>query len=136
MTEKRLWEILRDGWGLTIRKNGGRIERVENAVGAGMPDVNLCYQQEEKWIELKVAPTWGKKRPTFRAHRGLEPSQINWHLSQHRAGGNSFILAQIGAKATDCFLVPGGLAEKFNDFMEDDFILWRVDMKGEMPLYL
>jgi hypothetical protein len=128
--EKRLWERLRDGWGLQIKQAGGRIERVENAVGAGMPDVNGCLSGVEFWIELKVAPKWGVRRPTFRAHRGLEPAQINWLLSEYRAGGKSFVLAQIDKEV---FLVPGELAQTFNDFLADDFILWGVDMKGVCP---
>lgn len=133
MTEKKLWEALRDGWGIQIKKAGGRIERVENAVGAGMPDVNLCLGGIECWIELKVAGKWGVRRPTFRVQRGLEPAQINWLLSQHRAGGKSFVLALI---ENACYLVPGAEAELFNDFMPDDFLLWRVDIKGRYPLYL
>lgn len=131
-TERQLWERIKEGWGKQIKLNGGRIERVENAVGAGMPDVNLCFDGTECWVELKTAPGWGKKRPTFRVYRGLEPAQINWHLSQHRAGGKSLLIAQIGKEV---FAVDGKEAADFNDYSRDQFNLWRVDVRGDFILY-
>jgi len=46
--ESNLWQQIK-------RNVPGHLIRIENLVGAGVPDVNACYQGSEVWIELKVA---------------------------------------------------------------------------------
>lgn len=60
------------------------VVRLENWAGPGTPDVNLCYQTWETWVENKVASVRGKV--TFRKEQGP------WILRRVRAGGRVFIL--------------------------------------------
>lgn len=110
MSEKNLWTKLRT----TIQKMGigGRWERVENGVGSGMPDVSYCVEGREGWIELKhgAMPSKDSTR-VFKSQRGLDITQINWHLNQHQAGGSSFILIELGSAY---FWFKGSEAEKVN----------------------
>jgi hypothetical protein len=55
--------------------------RLENAVGVGAPDINVCYLGFEEWWELKV-----------KGQAPIRPAQKVWHAQRERAGGRSFIL--------------------------------------------
>jgi hypothetical protein len=74
---------------------GDRLDRVENAVISGQPDVNGCLQGEDVWVELK-APTEPKRAATpLMTSNGNHPllqTQINWMARQQQAGGIAFIL--------------------------------------------
>lgn len=55
-----------------VKKLPGHVQRVENTVGNGVPDINVCYKEKEYWIETKVAAgapllrkeqyAWGTRR--------------------------------------------------------------------------
>tara|TARA_R110000737_G_scaffold244400_1_gene255305 strand:- start:1223 stop:1666 length:444 start_codon:yes stop_codon:yes gene_type:complete len=61
-------------------------QRIETgSTGLGIPDVNLCWEGKELWIELKVVK--GKRVD-------LSPEQCAWHFRRHRAGGKSLIMAR------------------------------------------
>jgi len=61
----------------------GRYTRIENAATAGVPDINVRVDGSEYWIECKYAQGRSVK---------LRPSQVNWGMSQVRAGGNWFCI--------------------------------------------
>lgn len=84
---------------------GLHIQRVENVVGAGTPDVEGCLNGNTFWIELKQATVYqnGNCRIKF------QPKQPGWLKRRVASGGKAFVL--IGAKA-DRFLIPGHLAEE------------------------
>lgn len=89
-----------------------RCTRIENLVGVGEPDTNYCIDGVEGWIEFK-SPT-EPKRPTtalLGSNHKLSQDQMNWHLSQLRAGGMSFVLL-----ATDkrWILMDGSQADFIN----------------------
>ncbi len=48
MKEKDFWRSIQP-------KLNGHVNRVENIVGVGIPDVNICHNGIETWVELKVA---------------------------------------------------------------------------------
>jgi hypothetical protein len=81
--EQRLWD--------TMRRNAPRglwIQRVENLVMAGMPDLYV----EGVWVELK-APTRPKRDTTpLLGREGLNPDQVNWHLQAARKNVRSYVL--------------------------------------------
>lgn len=66
------------------------VVRVENGVVAGTPDVNLCVEGKEWWIELKYARQEPKRSSTpllGSAHR-LSAVQSAWMQSRRHAQGN------------------------------------------------
>jgi len=81
---------------------------MENTSGPGTPDVNLCLNGVEVWLELKIIV--GKRKLRFQ--KALSASQRNWLVSRSRAGGNAFLLARhdkqillwIGSKLAQCSL--------------------------------
>lgn len=70
-----------------------RIQRIENILVIGMPDVNFCIEGCEGWIEIK-SPIEPKKdsTPLFGSNHKLSQDQKNWFLSQKNAGGKGYIL--------------------------------------------
>lgn len=89
MSEKTDFNLLRKH----MARHGDRLERVENVVGVGTPDVNYCIDGVEGWIELK-----SPKEPLraysklFADNHKLNQSQRNWFLRQRNAGGRGYIL--------------------------------------------
>jgi hypothetical protein len=95
------------------------LERIENQVGAGTPDVCGCFQGEGFKIELKAA----RRRPVdpetpIKVH--FRPAQIPWINGRLKAGGKVWILLQIGEGSeakrylihgSDAKLVANGLTE-------------------------
>lgn len=74
----------------------GDLERIENRVNIGTPDVNYCLLRVEGWIELKYKDEWPVREATpFRLpHFTIE--QLLWQERRHRAGGRVCLLAQVG----------------------------------------
>lgn len=68
-----------------------RLERVENILVPGMPDVNGCISAAEFWIENKE-PTEPKRAstPLFGSNHRFSQEQLNWFLKQQNAGGHAF----------------------------------------------
>lgn len=67
-----------------------RFERVENGIGAGMPDVNYCFAGAEGWIELKAPLEPARESTQLLGCSGNHPlsiDQVNWFIVQHRAAG-------------------------------------------------
>lgn len=79
MKESQFWALVKD-------KLPGHVERVENALTRGTPDVNMCANGIEVWLELKVLDTKG--------HCELRPEQLLWHRKRQEAGGKVFVLAR------------------------------------------
>ena len=73
-------------WALVKGKLPGHVERVENALTRGTPDVNMCYEGSELWLELKVLDAKGNCE--------LRPEQILWHRKRQENGGRVFVLAR------------------------------------------
>lgn len=102
--EKNLWAWLKRG---TERSRVLDMERVENSVGEGTPDVDVCYKGIEFKIELKtgtVTKIHSYVRVKFR------PKQLPWIKRRTKTGGRCFVLLQIGRHR---YLIPGKLCEVF-----------------------
>lgn len=84
MTEKRLWDTLKEGMDHT-----GHFDRIEShATSQGRPDVNYCIDGREGDIELKI---YDRKRGGFI----LRASQNAWFCNRIRSGSSrAFILAR------------------------------------------
>lgn len=89
-----------------------RIDRIENMIGVGAPDVNFCIAGVDGWFELK-SPTEPKRAttPLFGSNHKLTIDQRNWFLRQRNARGRAFILI-----ATDkrWMLIEGKYADFIN----------------------
>lgn len=73
-------------WALVKGKMLGDVERVENALTRGTPDVNGCYNGQEYWLELKILDAKGNCE--------LRPEQYLWHRKRQEHGGRVFVLAR------------------------------------------
>ena len=81
MTEKEFWKKVQRGLSGLLDGMGGRMDRVENGVCDGMPDVSAACAGVDIWIELKYMAGWPSRANTrVLGDRGLRPEQINWHL--------------------------------------------------------
>lgn len=115
MSESNLWVRFRDR-----TKEVLRLQRLENAVGAGVPDVFYAFRDGagSGFVELKHAKDYPKRQTTQVFGRGgLRAEQIQWCYSFATSGVVVWILAQVG---DDVFLVHGSKAREFNSFTEED----------------
>ena len=99
MLEKQFWKRLR-----ATLPTGAFCCRIEAGYSTpGTPDIWVCANGVQAWIELKVA-------------RGtrvlLTPQQVIWHRACAKAGGRSWIVA--GAEDL-IYLWPGTEAETVKD---------------------
>ncbi len=98
--EQRLYDTMKDHAPPEIH-----LERIENGIVYGTPDVHTISRGKTVWFELKVfevpkrASTPVVKRDTF------EVDQIKWHRVYAHNGGISFCLAR--DEAMQIFLIPG-----------------------------
>lgn len=102
MTERSLWFRLRR----TLAPYGALV-RVENATGAGTPDVCYCLLGVTGWLELKSLPKWPARGTTVIRVPSLTVAQIHWLDAWSRAGGNAWLLLGI---SDDYFLFTSGQA--------------------------
>lgn len=103
-----------------------RVDRIENVVIAGMPDVNLCITGTECWIEQK-SPKEPKRTTTkmFGSNHKLSVDQMNWFLRQRNAGGKAYVLIVSDKR---WLLIDGIHADKVNDMTVPELIevaLWH-----------
>ena len=75
-------------------------QRIENSVGVGCPDVNVCLKGKEVWIELKE----GRVNKQGRVCIKVRPAQRAWVMRRLRSGGNVFLAVCLGKQV---FLLPG-----------------------------
>ncbi len=100
----------------TFKKNvpilSDRLDRVENGVVVGMPDINFCSGGKECWIEMK-SPTEPKRSatPLFGSNHKVSQDQANWMLRQFRAGGRAFFLIVTDKR---WILISGAFADEIN----------------------
>lgn len=96
-----------------IRQGRDRIERVENGIGVGAPDINFCIEGKEGWLELK-SPMEPKKAstPLFGSNHRVSQDQKNWFLRQHQAGGFCAFLVVTDKR---WMLIPGRHADRMNE---------------------
>lgn len=118
LKEQRLWDTMRKA-----APTGFWLQRVENVVGDGMPDV-YCVETGACWVELK-APARPKRASTrFLGDEGLRPSQINWHLKAASKNQRTYVLIRDDKR--ELFLIEGKFATDMND--------WPIDVMREASL--
>ncbi|HET8687919.1 MAG TPA: hypothetical protein VFM18_14855 [Methanosarcina sp.] len=97
-----------------------RIDRIENVILTGMPDVNYCIEGAEGWIELK-SPTEPKRQSTklFGSNHKLSQEQKNWFLRQRNSGGRGFVLICSDKR---WLLIDGCHADSINEMTVEELV--------------
>lgn len=95
--EQKLWQLVKP-------HIPGHVNRVENSMGTGMPDVEFCYKGRQYWLENKVdlGVVIGPNRlgdcirlnEENRGPKFVRESQYIWHSQRVKQGGNVFILSR------------------------------------------
>lgn len=102
--EQRLWDTMRHR-----APRGLWLQRVENLVAEGMPDVYVAGP----WVELKAPHRPVRATtPLLGAKEGLRASQVAWHTKAAAVGIRSFIL--IRDDSGRLYLIPGAAATEVN----------------------
>lgn len=134
MTEKEFWKKIQKGLGKLIDTAKGRMDRVENGVCDGMPDVSITSGSIDVWVELKYVAKWPQRANTrVLGDRGLRPEQINWHLRHVRAGGKCFVLVGVGR---EMYLADGSQAKEINGWTFQDWMKSSRRVENFEDLYV
>lgn len=114
--EQRLWDRMRKAIGRDVY-----LERIENLVTVGMPDVMVTVNGRVGFVELKSVEKFPAKFSTkvLGDQKGLSIAQRNWHKSFRRAGGWSFVLVGVGS--FDIFIFDSAFVDEVNNFTKSDF---------------
>lgn len=91
--EARLWQRMRAGI-----VDQCFVQRIENMVGEGVPDVVLHSRCDgkEAWCELKYRPEAPARTttPIFKGDHGLRPEQVSWIHGRAAVGARIYIIGQ------------------------------------------
>ncbi len=100
-----------------MRKNAPNtswLQRIENIVAEGMPDVHVSGPESECWVELKAVNRPKRETTRLLGTEGLRPSQVNWHLKAGTKRMTTFIL--ITDDEGNLWLVEGKHAASINEW--------------------
>lgn len=108
-----------------------RIDRLENLVTFGMPDVNYCFDGVEGWIEIK-SPVEPKRSTTalFSGNHKFSQNQKNWFIRQLKAGGLAFALICTDKR---WILIDANTVENANEMTVSELLqksVWCSDSKS------
>jgi hypothetical protein len=94
--ESALWGWLKDHL-KELKAKGLRhdVQRIENAVAKGTPDVEGCIDGRTFWCELKVAYPMANDHVRVK----IEQAQVNRAVRRRRAGGRSWVLVRVTGKS-------------------------------------
>ena len=95
MSEKSLWSLTRTGIKGEVPSHELHLERIENAAGAGTPDVNYCIRGTAGWVELKYIDEWPKREDTLVAVDHFTKEQRIFLHNYSMAGGRCFVWIQV-----------------------------------------
>lgn len=91
--EASLWTTVRE-----ILSPFAHLERVENKVNVGTPDVNYCLNgaKGEGWLELKDVDHWPARAGTILRIAHVTEVQREWWRARRRSGGACYVLLRVG----------------------------------------
>lgn len=107
--EQRVWDSMK-----RAAPSGVWMERIENLLGDGIPDVLIMTAISRVcFVELKAATL--PVRPTTRVlgDDGLRPSQVSWHLKS--TNYNTPVYTVIRDDQRGLYMIPASLAREVND---------------------
>lgn len=118
--EQKLWDTM-------LRNKPGNVilERNENVVVVGAPDVYSLKIKHTVWIELKIGKV--PKRPTTKmqwSNGGLSQDQMNWIARAVRRSIPVYILARDDNK--ELYLLGGEVGDIFNSMTRDQCRALRI----------
>ena len=113
--EQKLWDVMKRKAPKTAW-----LQRVENIVAEGMPDVHVSGPESECWVELKAVTLPKRASTRVLGSEGLRPSQINWHLKAGTKAITSYIL--IRDNEGGLYLVSGRHAASINELALDSLV--------------
>jgi hypothetical protein len=91
------------------------VERIENGLSAGTPDVHYAWRSKAGWIENKFREATPQRSwTTVFGDKGLRKEQIAWWLTYLHAGGTGYICAGVG-RSTWMITASPPLVRTFND---------------------
>jgi hypothetical protein len=94
LKEQRLWDRMK-----TRTPNVRlRLERIENGLAVGMPDVIALCNALVTWCELKAIENWPAREatPVLGEANGVSRDQRNWHFDWQQYGGRSCVIVSVG----------------------------------------
>ncbi len=92
------------------------MNRVENALAAGMPDVEGTLLDKQFFIELKSSARPARETTAVRFAVRDRQAQIDWLEARWTLAGNAWLLLQVGSgHRLIRYLVPGCYAETIYD---------------------
>ncbi len=78
--ESKLWHALKDKI-----PTQAHVQRIENTIERGTPDLNIFYMGKDYWIELKIEEN---------SKLYLRKEQAVWAARRHMSGGTSYVIAR------------------------------------------
>jgi len=75
-----------------LRRFGAHVQRIEDKLSVGVPDINVALNGYEVWLELKEF-TWPKRADTP-VHIPLRPFQLAWIRARTQVGGIVYVVAR------------------------------------------
>lgn len=117
MSESNFWDRVRNG--VKLVKPKAELDRVENMVMAGMPDVNFLIDLREGWMELKQIDKEPARGGKVFGDGGLRDAQVLWIHRRWKKGGNVHIVSQVGKYI---FVHKGHCAKDFNEMTLENLL--------------
>ena len=117
--EQLLWDRLRKALTHQIY-----LERIENVVSPGRPDVDAMWEGVVVPLELKALNAFPKRESTpVLGRQGLSQNQLNWWLRWRRYGGPGFIVISVTGLL---YAIPAALSEDVNRMNKSELEPFRV----------
>jgi hypothetical protein len=110
--EQRLWARLKSS-----APPGAALQRIENRVGSGMPDVLVVFGGRAHFVELKAQAETKRRFAHLRCK--LRAAQSSWLRRYSRLGISCGVLVSVGRSH---FYLPGDQVERFELLREFDVI--------------
>lgn len=129
--ESGLWKWLRKAE--QVFRDLLDINRVENMLGSGMPDVEGTYCEYQFWIELKSTARPARDTTVVRFATRDREAQERWLKRRWKLAKNAWLLCQVGqAHKARRYLIPGIYAPTvYNGVVETDLAAIAVNQGDE-----
>jgi hypothetical protein len=123
MAESNDYKVLK----ANLPQGRDRLDRVENVVVNGMPDINYCSEGVECWLEQK-SPKEPVRATTrlFGSNHKVSQDQKNWFMRQMKSEGNAYFLIVTDKR---WMLIGGEHADIINELTVGELLslsLWNT----------
>jgi hypothetical protein len=120
--EKSLWSWLSGAIKAPSLFERIDMNRIENAVMAGMPDVEgFVSGYGQFWLELKSSERPAKPSTPIRFKVKGREAQVEWLQKRWSLGGNAWLCLQVGSGGNRrLYLIPGCWAKKVYSGLTED----------------